>query len=379
MIDPVAAAADRPAELRQLLQEISRLPAESFTLQSTLIRLLNLAAASAGARSAYFKRLQGEPGRPAIVACSEGEHVALEGTVASQTFPVVSLGAQIGAVVLLYDRAIETLASAQYALIEGACDGIALALRRAFTDEEIARTQAALRQAVEAKYRLVGGVSVNLKNTLSVVAGYLQLLDFHDQLTLAQQEYVGRSKKAINMAVALINELVELSRAEAGELPIEMDSINLVNFVRDAVANHAHGAVAKKLLVNLDTPPQSALVYTDPNYVRGILDALLHNAVKYSPDAGCITVRLDQREARRLSDPPSWLCVTVQDTGPGIAEPEALFEEVKRADSRKSPMGFRLVICRRIARLLGGDLTLDSSNHRGARFTLWLPTAAAPA
>jgi signal transduction histidine kinase len=73
------------------------------------------------------------------------------------------------------------------------------------------------------------------------------------------------------------------------------------------------------------------------------------------------------------------MCVTVQDTGPGIAEPEALFEEVKRADSRKSPMGFRLVICRRIARLLGGDLTLESGSRRGARFTLWLPTVPASA
>jgi signal transduction histidine kinase len=375
-IDP-AAAADVPSELHIVLNELARAPIETFDLNSVLARLLNFAASHAGARSAYLKRMNGEAGRPGIIACSDAGPIALEGTVSSHTLPVMSLGVQVASLVLLHEVPPAEQKSVATATMDAICDGISLALRRANADEEIKRNQVALREAVETKYHLVGGVSVSLKNTLSVVAGYLQLLEMQAGLSPMQQDYVDRGRGAISMAVSLINELVELSRAEAGDLPIELDAVNLSTFVRDAAANHSTLSNAKRLLVNIDAPQRVPPVFTDPNYVREILDALLHNAVKYTPEAGCITVRLEQRDGRRLSDPLSWVCVTVQDTGPGIAEPEHLFEETKRAETRKTPMGFRLVICRRVARLLGGDLTLESAPGRGAKFTLWLPLATA--
>jgi signal transduction histidine kinase len=366
-----------PSELQGILKELSRAAIEIFDLNDVLVRLLNLAAKRSGARSAYLKRMNGEPGRPAIIACSDAGPIALEGTVSSHTTPVISMGTQVASLVLLHEAPAADQKPIPSALLEVVADTLSLALRRANADEEIKRNQIALREAVETKYHLVGGVSVSLKNTLSVVAGYLQLLEMQAGLSPTQQDYVDRGRGAISMAVSLINELVELSRAEAGDLPIELDAVNLSTFVRDAAANHNTLAQAKRLLVNIDTPQRTPPVFTDPNYVREILDALLHNAVKYTPEAGCITVRLEQRDGRRLSDPLSWVCVSVQDTGPGISEPEHLFEETKRAETRKSPMGFRLVICRRVARLLGGDLTLESAPGRGAKFTLWLPLATA--
>ncbi|MGH8436726.1 MAG: sensor histidine kinase, partial [Pseudomonas sp.] len=234
------------------------------------------------------------------------------------------------------------------------------------------------REAVEVKYRLVGGLSMNLKNTLSVASGYLQLLDLNEELSYSQQDYISRGRRAIQSAVNLINEVVDLARAEAGDLSIELESVNLGTFVRDAFANHAHAASSKRILLNADTPGHLPGVYTDPSYVRDILDALLSNAVKYTPEGGCITVRLELREGRRITDPAAWVCMSVQDTGPGIPEPEVLFEEVRRVEKPKPPVGFRLVICRRIARLLGGDLTVESLPGRGASFTLWLPVPRSP-
>ena len=207
----------------------------------------------------------------------------------------------------------------------------------------------------------------------------LSKLEMQAGLTPMQQDYVDRGRGAISMAVSLINELVELSRAEAGDLPIELDAVNLSTFVRDAAANHSTLSNAKRLLVNIDTPQRVPPVFTDPNYVREILDALLHNAVKYTPEAGCITVRLEQRDGRRLSDPLSWVCVSVQDTGPGIAEADRrkIFEEFQQADSSstrtKGGTGLGLSISRRIVELHGGRLWVESLLGEGSTFHFSVP------
>jgi signal transduction histidine kinase len=80
------------------------------------------------------------------------------------------------------------------------------------------------------------------------------------------------------------------------------------------------------------------------------------------------------RAGRRTDDPHEALCITVLDDGPGIVERDHVFEEVLRAESTTTTPGFRLAISRRIARLLGGDLSLDSSDAAGSSFSLWLPT-----
>ena len=370
---------DLAAEAQEILRDIVRTPADQFDLQRTLVRLLNLAAMAAAARSACLKRTNGDGSRATIVACSdEGGAIALEGMLESLNVPVFDGTAGVGLIMLLRDASSQPLTPVQTKIVETVADLVALSQRRSQADNEIRRGQIALREAVEVKYRLVGGLSMNLKNTLSVASGYLQLLDLNEELSFSQQDYISRGRRAIQSAVNLINEVVDLARAEAGDLSIELESVNLGPFVRDAFANHAHAASGKRILLNADTPAQIPAVYTDPSYVRDILDALLSNALRYTPEGGCITVRLEQREGRRLTDPACWVCMSVQDTGPGIPEPEVLFEEVRRVEKPKPPVGFRLVICRRIARLLGGDLTVESLPGRGASFTLWLPVPRMP-
>jgi signal transduction histidine kinase len=367
-------AADLPAELQEIMRDIVRAPVADFDLHRTLVRLLNHAALRTQARSACLKRSGIDSHHSSIIACSdEGGAIALEGTVDSLSIPVSNEGTPIGAIMLLRPVDAGPLQPSDRIIVEVIADLISLALRRSGADEEIRRSHVALHEAQEAKYRLVGGLSMNLKNTLSVASGYLQLLDMNEELSATQQDYITRGRRAIQVAVNLIAEVVDLARAQAGDISIEMESVNLPTFVRDAFANHAHAASAKRILFNADTAHRVPAVYTDPTYVREILDALLSNAVKYTPDGGCITVRLEHREGRRLSDPSAWVCLTVQDTGPGINQPERLFEEVDRVENPKPPIGFRLVICRRIARLLGGDLTLESAPGRGALFTVWLP------
>lgn len=362
-------------DLQGLLHAIVRTPAEAFDLQRTLVNLLNHAAALSGVRSAYLKRADAEPGR-AMVACSDGGVSALDGTVATQALPVVSDGVQTGILILLRDGPAISMSEDQHSELVLIADLIAVALRRDSADEEIRRSRQAACEAADGKYRLIGGLSTNLKDSLSVAVGYLQLLDMQENLNQTQHDYITRGRRAIQNSVGLINELGALARAESGDVSIELDSVNLVSFVRGLVTNYHQPVQAKRILLNAEAPPHTPVIVTDSNYVSDILDALLSNAVKYTPEGGAISVRVEQREGRRITDPATWVCVSVQDSGPGLVEPESIFEEVRRVEQSSTQVGFRLVICRRIARLLGGDLTLESSAGRGATFTLWLPIRA---
>ena len=120
------------------------------------------------------------------------------------------------------------------------------------------------------------------------------------------------------------------------------------------------------------TIPDLPVIETDIDAVRQILDNLLSNAVRYTPAGGRITVHADIRPGRRKSDPSKYICLTVADTGPGVGDQDLIFEEVYRIERRGNHPGFRLAISRRIARLLGGELTLETSDI-GSVFTLWLP------
>jgi signal transduction histidine kinase len=368
-----------PGELRLILREIIRSPAQSFDLQRILTALLNHAASAAHARSACLKHSNGDGSITTLAGClaEGGITTPLGGVVENLEVPVLEQATLIGRVTLVRDASSPPLTAEEREEVEATADLIALVLRRVAADEDLRRNQLALREAVEIKYRLVGGLSMNLKNTLSVASGYLQLLDLNGELTAGQQDYISRGRRAIQSAVNLINEVVDLARTEAGDLKIELEAVPLGPFVRDAFANHSHTARHKRIQLHADLPSNFPAVYTDPTYMRDILDVLLSNAVRYTPEDGCITVRLEQREGRRLSDPALWVCLSVEDTGPGIAEPDFLFEEMRRVEKPKPPVGFRLVISRRVARLLGGDLTVDSLPGNGACFTLWLPVPPA--
>jgi signal transduction histidine kinase len=118
-------------------------------------------------------------------------------------------------------------------------------------------------------------------------------------------------------------------------------------------------------------------IMSDVDLLRRVLDTLLSNAVRFTPPDGRIDVVLRSQPGRRARDPHAWLCVDVCDEGPGLRDQEQVFDDAARAEALAASPGFRLPIARRIARLLGGDLTLESSDHHGCRFTMWLPQPAA--
>lgn len=250
----------------------------------------------------------------------------------------------------------------------------ALALRRLGLHDEIRAARAEARRIIEDKYRLVSGIADEVRERLGVAVEYVQLLDTEGELNEREERYIDRSRHSIQAVVNLVNDLVQLSRLDTGRVALRPETVNLGVLVRGMVRDFqlSVGTIGFEFDV---TVPQLPAILTDIDAVRQILDNLLSNAVRYTPVGGRITINAEVRPSRRKTGPLRFVCVSVTDTGPGIDDETQVFEEVYRAERRGVRPGFRLAISRRMARLLGGDLELETEAGQGSTFTLSLPDA----
>ena len=246
---------------------------------------------------------------------------------------------------------------------------------------EAEERRAALVEAMASRARFMRGVSHDLKNPIHAIDGHAQLLEdeLRGPLTDAQRDSVGRIRRSARALMGLIEDLLELARAESGQLTVKLDRVILREVVRDAVEEHRAAAEAAGLaLVHADDGSETILV-TDPVRVTQVLGNLLSNAIKYTPRGGHIEVATEML-APPGADGGARLAIHVDDDGPGIPadKREEIFGEFTRLESGDKPgAGLGLSIARRVARLLGGDVTVSGEQRGGTRFTLWLPLRSA--
>jgi PAS domain S-box-containing protein len=257
----------------------------------------------------------------------------------------------------------------------------ALAFRKIHLLEDSEQRRRELEEVTESRARLMRGFSHDLKNPLGAADGNAELLEtgVFGPLEPRQQESVRRIRGALHSALDLIGDLIELARSEAGQLELERTTTDLTALVREVAEEHRAGAEAAGLTLEIDLPELALPVSTDARRVRQIMGNLLSNAIKYTPAGGW--VRVGARSCatgpdRRQGD---WFCLTVRDNGPGIPKEKqaSLFQEfVRLAEGGEAGVGLGLAISLRIARLLGGDITLESEAGQGSTFTLWIPVHA---
>lgn len=248
-----------------------------------------------------------------------------------------------------------------------------LALKQAALSTHIERTREEALRMVEDKYRLISGISDDMKDRLGAAMEYVALLDLEGSLTAQQADYILRSRQSIEGVIRIINDLVQLSRVDTGRVSPRPEPVNVAALVRGMVRDYQLALGTIGFEFETDFPRDLPIISTDIDLVRQVLDNLLSNAVRYTSIGGHVRVAADVRPGRRKADPLRYLCLSVADTGPGVGDNELIFEEVYRVERRGERPGFRLAISRRIARLLGGELTLDTEPGNGSTFTLWLP------
>jgi signal transduction histidine kinase len=231
---------------------------------------------------------------------------------------------------------------------------------------------AATLEGVEQRRReLVSDLTHELRTPLTVLRGYLEGLS-DGTIEPSGDIYQRLSRETIRMQ-RLVNDLQELSKMEAGYLPIDARPVDLYPLLTLIVRKFADQLFAENSpQIQLDYPPNTPLALADPERVEQILVNLISNALRYT-QAGSITVQV-RSEADKL-----WIAVV--DTGQGIAAEDLphVFERFWRADRSRDRnsggTGIGLAICRRLVELQGGTIEATSQLGKGSNFRFSLPLA----
>jgi signal transduction histidine kinase len=254
----------------------------------------------------------------------------------------------------------------------------ALSLRKAYLLERARRQHETLLDMTKSRERLVRGFSHDVKNPLGAADGHAQLLadGVLGELEQRQKESVLRIRSGIASALELIENLIELARAEAGHVAMKTQEVDVAALVEETGRTYRGVADAIGIELAVETNGSLPTIRSDPERIRQVLGNLLSNALKFTPAGGEVRLTATPRVGQRARDPSRWVTLAVSDTGPGISEEEQdrLFTEFSRLRPRTAEgAGLGLAISDRVARMLGGDITLDSEPGVGSTFTLWLP------
>jgi len=246
------------------------------------------------------------------------------------------------------------------------------------------RAEAALRdveaaeRASRAKSEFLARMSHELRTPLNAMLGFAQLLqhDLQGRLAPVQGERLQRIHSAGQHLLSLIDELLDLSAAEAGSLPLALQPVVLDDSIEEVCQWVA--PMAGERQVSVQVQPGGARVQADPRRLRQVLANLLTNAVKYNRRGGRITVSTRPMLQQQVA---GWE-LTVADTGRGLSDEQLahLYEPFNRLGAERDGIegrGLGLMTAHHLVRLMGGRLQVQSRLGEGSEFGVWLPEAPA--
>ena len=268
---------------------------------------------------------------------------------------------------------------------------------------ELERLYRDVKRANQAKSEFLANVSHELRTPLNAIVGFVELLreGFYGDLSPRQVLPVDRIAASATHLRHLVDQVLDIAKIAAGRLEVHPETIVLRPFVLNTASELESLVSEKDLTFSISVSASLPRIRTDPTHLRQILINLIGNAVKYT-QSGTISVRArlveagvpvvpkktaDAKLASPLAEatrPPrsgTWVALQVVDTGVGIvsADLERIFDEFEqvnagpRGDSMQRGTGLGLPISRRLARLLGGEVGVESQLGQGSTFTIWIP------
>ena len=244
--------------------------------------------------------------------------------------------------------------------------------------QEIEEKNHDLERADKMKSEFLANMSHELRTPLNAILGFSELLQeqFYGPLNADQSEYLLNISGSGEHLLSLINDILDLSKIEAGRMELDVEEIDLPALLNGSIAivrDRAHTQNLRLVVDTNDAPP----LHADPRKVKQIVFNLLSNAVKFTPTGG--TVTLATRRTDRPNEGPG-VEIAVTDTGIGISpeDQKKLFREFTQVDGslarRHEGTGLGLALTKRLVELHSGRIAVRSSPGAGSTFTVWLPT-----
>ena len=237
------------------------------------------------------------------------------------------------------------------------------------------------------KSEFLATMSHEIRTPLNAIIGYTEIIKMglSGPVTPEQSAQLSRIASSGKHLLGLVDDILDLSRIEANRLSVSQVPARVETVMDAALGFLRPQATAQHIaLVSASEDPDDCYV-GDEQRVQQILVNLLANAVKFTPAGGQVTLHSGRAaELPAGIDAPAsgpWICFTVEDTGVGITPElqQRIFQPFVQGDSgytrTHGGAGLGLTISRRLARLMGGELTMESARGQGSRFTLWLPAA----
>lgn len=240
----------------------------------------------------------------------------------------------------------------------------------------LARTSRQLADLDRQKEALTGMLVHDLRQPLSALLAGLSSAVKDERIPQQTRDLLVLANMGGTELIRMVNDLLDISRMAAGQLPIEKSVVSPAEFIEGGVQDVAQLAAEKQQEIKLAVPPSLPLMKVDGWRLRRVVMNIVNNAIRYTPTGGHISIwaSLEQNGAR--------LAVSVSDDGIGISEEQQriIFEKFAVADSDDPPghgsTGLGLTFCKMIVEAHGGEIWVESTGRNGSTFTFSLPLAA---
>jgi signal transduction histidine kinase len=285
--------------------------------------------------------------------------------------PLIAEDQLVGALIVMRKRT-GTFAPEEVALLQTFATQSALAIQNARLFREIEEKSRQLEVASQHKSEFLANMSHELRTPLNAIIGFSEVLaeKMFGELNEKQEEYSKDIHASGQHLLSLINDILDLSKIEAGRMELELSDFHLPTALDSALTLVRERAGRRGIALRMNVDGRLGQIQADERKVRQVVLNLLSNAIKFTPEGGRIEVAAAPKDGS--------VEVSVSDTGVGIApeDQEAVFEEFRQvgtADNKVEGTGLGLTLCRKFVELHGGKIWVKSQLGLGSTFTFSLP------